>query len=74
MGLVMQNTGAAALIADTVVYAVGPFEPTGILAGIMALSLVLNQFIPSAVNAVVMTPIAIATAASQPCWTASGRR
>ncbi len=64
MGLAMQDTGAAALIADTVVNAVGPFGPTGVLAGIMAFTLALNQFIPSAVNAVVMTPIAIATAAS----------
>ena len=62
MGLAMQSTGAAALIADTVIAAVGSYGPTAILAGIMTLTLVINQFIPSAVNAVVMTPIAIATA------------
>lgn len=64
MGLAMQDTGAAALIANAVVSAVGPYGPTSILAGIMALTLAINQFIPSVVNAVVMTPIAIATAAS----------
>lgn len=62
MGLAMQSTGAAALIADTVINIVGSYGPTAILAGIMTLTLVINQFIPSAVNAVVMTPIAIATA------------
>jgi len=62
MGLAMQQTGAAALIADAVVQLVGPYGPTAILAGIMTLTLLINQFIPSAVNAVVMTPIAIAAA------------
>jgi di/tricarboxylate transporter len=46
------------------VNAVGPYGETAILAGIMLLTLVVNQFIPSAVNAVVMSPIALATAAS----------
>jgi di/tricarboxylate transporter len=60
----MQRTGAALLIADYVIDLVGGFGPTAILAGIMTLTLLLNQFIPSAVNAVVMTPIAMATAIS----------
>ena len=63
MGLAMQQTGAALMFADAVINALGPYGPTAILAGIMTLTLVINQFIPSAVNAVVMTPIAIATAA-----------
>lgn len=64
MGLAMQKTGAATLIADAVIGVVGPYGPTAILAGLMTMTLFINQFIPSAVNAVVMTPIAIATAAS----------
>lgn len=63
MGLAMQKTGAASLIADAVIGVVGPYGPTAILAGLMTMTLFINQFIPSAVNAVVMTPIAIATAA-----------
>ena len=63
LGLAMQRTGAAALLAEHVVTAAGPYGPTAILAGIMTLTLIVNQFIPSAVNAVVMTPIALATAA-----------
>lgn len=61
LGLAMHRTGAAMLIADGVIGIVGRFGPTAILAGIMTLTMILNQFIPSAVNAVVMTPIAIAT-------------
>ncbi len=62
LGLAMQQTGAASFIAYAVIGAVGPLGPTGILAGLMTMTLILNQFIPSAVNAVVMAPIAIATA------------
>jgi di/tricarboxylate transporter len=64
MGLAMQQTGAAELLANTVVNIVGPYGPTAILSGIMLLTLIVNQFIPSAVNAVVMSPIALATAAN----------
>ncbi len=64
LGFAMQRTGAALLIADHVIALVGSYGPTAILAGIMTLTLLLNQFIPSAVNAVVMTPIAMATAIS----------
>lgn len=63
MGAAMLHTGAAGLLAGAVVEAVGPWGPTAILAGITALTLIVNQFIPSAANAVVMTPIALATAA-----------
>jgi di/tricarboxylate transporter len=62
LGVAMQRTGAAEWLAHGVVDAVGPFGPTAILAGIVLLTLGINQFIPSAVNAVVMTPIALATA------------
>ncbi len=63
LGFAMHQTGAAAMIAEIVIDAVGSFGPTAILAGLMTMALILNQFIPSAVNAVVMTPIAIASAA-----------
>jgi di/tricarboxylate transporter len=63
LGLAMGRTGAANLIADQVIGFTGNYGPTAVLAGIMVLTLLLNQFMPSAVNAVVMTPIAIASAA-----------
>ncbi len=64
LGFAIHDTGAAAMIAEIVIDAVGSFGPTAILAGLMTMTLILNQFIPSAVNAVVMSPIAIATAAA----------
>jgi len=63
LGFAMHKTGAASMIAGIVIGAVGSLGPTAILAGLMTMALVLNQFIPSAVNAVVMAPIAIASAA-----------
>ncbi len=63
LGLAMQQTGAAEWLAQGVVQAVGPLGPTAILAGLVLLTMTINQFIPSPVNAVVMTPIALATAA-----------
>jgi di/tricarboxylate transporter len=62
LGLAMQKTGAAMLIADHVIDLAGPYGPTAVLAGLMIMTIILNQFIPSAVNAVVMAPIAIAAA------------
>ena len=64
LGLAMQSTGAASMIAGIVIDAVGSLGPTAILAGLMIMTLTLNQFIPSPVNAVVMAPIAIASAAN----------
>ena len=62
LGLAMQQTGAAEWLAHGVVLAAGPYGPTAMLAGIVLLALVINPFIPGAVNAVIMTPIALATA------------
>jgi di/tricarboxylate transporter len=62
LGLAMQRTGAASLLAAGVLEVTGPFGPTAVLGGLLLCTLLLNQFIPSAVNAVVMTPIALATA------------
>jgi di/tricarboxylate transporter len=62
LGLAMQQTGAAEWLAHGVVRAAGPYGPTAMLAGIVLLALVINPFIPGAVNAVIMTPIALATA------------
>ena len=63
MGLAMQRTGAAELLANVVVETAGPHGPGASLAGILLLTMGINQFIPGAVNAVIMTPIALATAA-----------
>ncbi len=64
MGYAMQQTGAAQFLAENVVRVAGPYGHTAILGGLIALTLVINPFIPGAVNAVVMSPIALATAFS----------
>ncbi len=62
VGAAMQKTGAAYLLGGAVINLTSPYGPAAALFGLMTLTMILNQFIPSAVNAVVMTPIALATA------------
>jgi di/tricarboxylate transporter len=63
LGVAMQQSGAAQFLANGVINTIGPYGNHAILAGIMLLTLVLNALIPGVVNAVIMTPIAMVTAA-----------
>lgn len=64
LGFAMRDSGAAQFLADIVVKIAGPFGNLAILGGLMALTLLINPFMPAVVNAVIMTPIGLATAAS----------
>lgn len=64
LGAAMQQTGAAANLAQLMISAVGAYGPTAILAGLMILVMVANQFMPGAVVVVLISPIALTTAAS----------
>lgn len=64
LGFAMRDSGAAQFLADLVIQSVGPYGNLAILGGLMTLTLLINPFIPTVVNAVIMTPIGIATAAS----------
>ena len=64
LGIAMQETGAAAFLAGFVIDSVGVYGPYAILAGLMLLSTVSTQVMPSAVVAVLMSPIALSTAAN----------
>lgn len=64
LGFAMRDSGAAQFLADIVVRVAGPFGNVAILGGLMTLTLLINPFIPAVVNAVIMTPIGLATAAS----------
>jgi di/tricarboxylate transporter len=64
LGFAMRDSGAAQFLADLVVQSVGQYGNLAILGGLMALTLLINPFIPTVVNAVIMTPIGLATAAS----------
>lgn len=58
----MTKTGAAALIGDYVVSALGGAGPQAVLAGIFLVSAVITQFISNTSSALVMIPIGLATA------------
>jgi di/tricarboxylate transporter len=64
LGAAMQQSGAAQFLANGVINTIGLYGNHAILAGIMLLTLVLNALIPGVVNAVIMTPIAMVTAAN----------
>lgn len=64
LGFAMRDSGAAQFLADIVVRVAGPFGNLAILGGLMALTLLINPFMPAVVNAVIMTPIGLATATS----------
>jgi di/tricarboxylate transporter len=58
----MANTGAAALIGDYVVDALGAAGPIAVLAGLFIASAAVSQFISNTSSALVMMPIGLATA------------
>jgi di/tricarboxylate transporter len=62
LGIAMEQTGAAAFLATIVIDSVGIYGPVAILAGLMVLSMVATQVMPSPVVAVLMSPIALSTA------------
>ena len=64
MGVAMQQSGAAALLGNLVVQILGQYGPSAILLGLMFFTLAITQFMPSAATAVIMTPIALNTAAN----------
>jgi di/tricarboxylate transporter len=59
----MTKTGAAVLIGDYVVNALGSGGPHVVLAGIFLVTMVISQFISNTSSALVMMPIGLATAA-----------
>lgn len=62
LGIAMEGTGAAAYLAGFVIDLVGIYGPYAILAGLMILSMLSTQVMPSPVVAVLMSPIALSTA------------
>jgi di/tricarboxylate transporter len=61
--IAMTKTGAASLIGDHVVSALGGAGPHAVLAGIFIVSAVISQFISNTSAALVMMPIGLAAAA-----------
>jgi di/tricarboxylate transporter len=62
LGIAMEQTGAASLIANGVIAAVGGLGPHAIIFGIYLITAVATQIIPTAALVVLMAPIAFNTA------------
>lgn len=61
LGIAMQQTGAAAFLAQGVVRLVGPLGSAGIIAGLFMLTATISQVMPNPAVIVLMLPIAIST-------------
>jgi di/tricarboxylate transporter len=64
LGTALDNTGAARILAEGVVGALGPFGPHAVLFGLLAITFIGTSIIPTAALVVLMVPIALKTAAS----------
>ena len=64
LGTALDQTGAARLIAESVVGLVGPYGPQAVLAGLVGLTFLATCFIPTAALVVLMAPIVFSTADS----------
>ncbi|MBE2201643.1 MAG: SLC13 family permease [Anaerolinea sp.] len=62
LGIAMEQTGAASLIANGVITALGELGPRAIIFGIYLITAVATQIIPTAALVVLMAPIAFNTA------------
>jgi di/tricarboxylate transporter len=63
LGIAMEQTGAARLIADQIVALVGGAGPMGLLAGLFILTSLSTQAMPSVAAVVLLAPIALNTSA-----------
>jgi len=62
LGLAMTKSGAAGLLADQLIAALGPAGPVALLAGLVLLTVALSQAMNGAAVATVVAPIAIGAA------------
>jgi di/tricarboxylate transporter len=64
LGTALDQTGAARMIAEGVVALVGPYGPTAVMFGLVALTFAATCFVPTAALVVLMAPIVLNTAAN----------
>ncbi len=63
LGVALDKTGAAALVAEQTIAILGPFGPYGVLFGLLAITFIATSIIPTAALVVLMVPIALKTSA-----------
>jgi len=61
LGAALDKSGAARLLAEGVVGALGPFGPHAVLFGLLAITFMATSIIPTAALVVLMVPIALET-------------
>jgi di/tricarboxylate transporter len=64
LGLAMEKSGAAHLIAQSTLGMVGPLGPVAVLAVLYLLTAVLTEFVSNNATAVLLAPVALSTAAA----------
>jgi di/tricarboxylate transporter len=64
LGSALDQTGAAKLIAESVVAVVGPYGPNAVMFGLISLTFLATCFVPTAALVVLMAPIALNTSAN----------
>jgi di/tricarboxylate transporter len=62
LGLALERTGTASLVADSLISVIGGLSPLVLLGGIFMLTAIAAQVMPTSAVAVLMAPIAIRTA------------
>lgn len=61
LGVALEKTGAAAMVAGNVITMLGPLGPYGVLFGLLAITFAATSIIPTAALVVLMVPIALQT-------------
>jgi di/tricarboxylate transporter len=64
LGTALDKSGAARLLAESVVALLGPLGPHGVLFGLLVITFFATSIIPTAALVVLMVPIALKTSAS----------
>ncbi|MFO7685954.1 MAG: SLC13 family permease [Desulfobacterales bacterium] len=64
LGTALDQTGAAKMIAESVVAVVGPYGPNAVMFGLISLTFLATCFVPTAALVVLMAPIALSTSAN----------
>jgi len=62
LGIAMQKTGSASLLAERLVSLIGDFGPEAVMAGLFILAALASQVMPNPAVAVLLAPIALNTA------------
>jgi di/tricarboxylate transporter len=64
LGIALEQSGAATLVAEAVLGVVGGYGPRAVMAGLLAITMIGTQVMPSAAVVVLVSPIALSAAAS----------